>query len=83
MRRAIRFAAALLLVGLGLGACSLPEEPHLNWAEPKPGAGSAIVQCYRTLAEPDCSTELRPEQQSRAVGWFDSGRPGAVSPSAE
>ncbi len=77
--------AKALLVGLlagGLVACG-STEPDLNWSKPIAGKGSAIAQCYRTLAQPDCSTTLLPDQASRAVGWFDSGRPGAGPPATE
>ena len=83
MRQAIsRTGVRLILLGMlagGLAACG-SSEPDLNWSAPVPGKGSAIAQCYRTLAEPDCSTTLLPNQESRAVGWFDDGRPSGMPP---
>ena len=72
----------MILLGMlagGLAACG-SSEPDLNWSAPVAGKGSAIAQCYRTLAEPDCSTTLLPNQASRAVGWFDGGRPSGTLP---
>lgn len=86
MREAVCRASFLLLfagfLGAGLGGCTFPE-PDINWSKPNPGRGSAIAQCYRTLAEPDCKTELQPDEAHRAVGWFDGGRPIAENPDAQ
>ncbi len=86
MREAVFRAGCSLLfagfLGAGLGGCTFPE-PDINWSKPNAGRGSAIAQCYRTLAEPDCKTELQPYEAHREVGWFDGGRPPAQDPDAE
>ncbi len=69
-------------LGVGLIGCTFPE-PDLNWSKPDRGRGSAIAQCYKTLAEPDCETELQPDDAYRAVGWYDGGPTVAETPGAQ
>ena len=86
MREVVCRAGFILLsvgaLAAGPSGCTFPE-PDLNWSKPNPGRGSAIAQCYRTLAEPECKTELQPNDEYRAVGWFDGGPTVAEKPDGQ
>ena len=43
-----------------------------GWRAPQPQTPLSVKQCYRTLADVDCSYEVIPEARGRIVGHFDS-----------
>lgn len=75
-------------LGLGLGLLSLlsacvdgqknlgfgPQDPWVQsgWQVPKEQTPLSVKQCYRTLADVDCSYEVIPEARGRIVGFFDA-----------